>query len=293
MDALKHTANRQAVWSRTASTLKAVLDRTRWTVFGLSIAGALLATIAAQSHANTRWWFAMIAAAALATGTFLTTRLMGGAHVSDWVRARAAAEALKGEAYKCAANASPYDGDQPSRVAKLNEEREKIEDAVVDLIDKEVRPPSSGSAPTGDITPDEYIERRVRGQADGFYERKADAYRRLTTFLGWIEFSLALVATIITAVIGAADKEKLGGFDYVGLAAVFTTISGAIVAHVESSRYRFLVTTYRATARRLNNELARIAQPFAAPSSEWSDFVSRCEMILAEENGGWLAKWTK
>jgi hypothetical protein len=59
-----------------------------------------------------------------------------------------------------------------------------------------------------------------------------------------------------------------------------------VLAHVEASRYDFLVTTYLATARRLENRRNRSQEP-------WSDFVNDCEGILATENTSWIAKWTK
>jgi hypothetical protein len=292
MNALELTAQRQAIWSATANSLKTTLERVRWATFALSILGALLATIAAQYADNVRLSFAMAGAAVLATGTFLTARLMDGSHVAAWARARAASEALKREAYKCATLAAPY-ADDAGRMARLNVERQKIEDTIIDLIDKAVTPKKAGSTPAADMAPPDYIERRVARQANGYYEPKAEEYRRLAAQLGWIEFALALAATLITAVIGVASKEAMPfHFDFVALAAVVTTISGAIVAHVEASRYKFLVTTYRATARHLNNELANITEPFVAPSAAWSDFVNRCETIIGEENGSWLAKWT-
>ncbi|TCL73819.1 DUF4231 domain-containing protein [Rhizobium sp. BK251] len=291
--ALENVAQRQAALSATANALKATLDRTRWTTLALSIIGALLATIAAQSDGDVRWWLAMVGTVALATGTFLTARLMGSSHTAEWVRVRAASEALKREGYKFVARAAPYD-DDATRVSLLNAEHIKIEETVLDLISKEVQPSAPGSMPTADITPDEYIDRRITRQCAGFFELKAEKYRRLAQQLGWAEFTLALGATVITAVIGAADKNTLPfHFDFVALAAVLTTIGGAIVAHVEAARYQFLVTSYRATARRLRNESAMITQPFVAPSPEWSAFVTRCESILADENGAWLAKWTK
>ena len=293
MNALEIAAQRQTVWSATANRLKTALDGTRWVTFGLSVAGALLATLAGQFDGDQRWWSAMAGAAVLATGTFLTARMMGRPSLASWTRARSAAEALKREAYKCAARATPYDGDDTSRMTLLNEERERIEETVDDLLNKAVTPSTRGSTPTADMTPDEYIERRVAKQATGFYERKAEIYRRLAERLGWVEFVLALAATVITALVGAADKKALSDhFDFVALTAVLTTVAGAVVAHVEASRYDFLVTTYRATARRLRSELARVGA-FTAPSPEWSAFVNRCEAILADENSGWLAKWTK
>ena len=293
MTALELTAQRQAAWSATANALKATLDRTRWTTFALSILGALLATIAAQCVGDVRWWFAMVGAAVFACGTFLTSSLMGADRIAAWARARAASEALKREAFKCAARAAPYE-DDATRMALLNTERGKIEDAVLDLMGKEVLPKSLGTMPTADLSPEAYIAARITEQADGFFEIKAEAYRILAARLGWIEFGLALAATMITDVAGAVDKNSLPGqFDFVALAAVLTTISGAIVAHMEAARYSFLVTTYRATARRLKNELAAASVPFTIPSTQWSEFVGRCEAIFADESGGWLAKWTK
>lgn len=291
--ALELVAQRQTEWSATANALKQMLDKTRWTTFGLSIAGALLTTVAAQNTGDLRWWLAMAGAAVLATGTFLTSRLMGGSHTADWVRARGASEALKREGYKFAARAKPYD-DDATRVDLLNTERGKIEDAVLDLIDKQVEPKTPGSMPTADIDPGTYVALRITKQCNDFFKPKAEDYRRLAEKLGWAEFALALTATVITAVVGSVDKNSLPGhFDFVALAAVLTTIGGAIAAHAAASRYNFLVTSYRATARRLQNELATATLPFAAPSADWSAFVERCETILADENGAWLAKWTK
>jgi hypothetical protein len=293
MRALEDVAQRQAVWSETAGALKATLDRTRWTTFALSIIGALLATVAAQNSGQVRWWLAMAGTVALATGAFLTSHLMGSSNTAEWTRARAASEALKREGYKFAARAAPYD-DDVTRITLLNAEHNKIEDAVLDLIGKEVQPKAPGHMPTADITTEEYVDHRITKQCAEFFDPKAENYRRLAQKLGGVEFALALVATVITAVVGAADKAALPfHFDFIGLAAVLTTIGGAVAAHVEAARYNFLVINYRATARRLRNELVMVTQPFVLPSPEWSAFVTRCETILADENGAWLAKWTK
>lgn len=52
-----------------------------------------------------------------------------------------------------------------------------------------------------------------------------------------------------------------------------------ILAHIEASRYQHLVTSYLATAGRLEDAAADSAQLAADPSS-WSDFVNRCEDII-------------
>jgi len=138
MGPLEEMANRQGAWSATADNLKSNLDRVRWLTFVLSVLGALLAAIASQVNLEApRFYLAIGGALSLAAVSFLTGRLMGSEHISTWLRARAASEALKREAFKFAARATPYD-ETAHRVQRLNEERERIERDVDDLIDKVV-----------------------------------------------------------------------------------------------------------------------------------------------------------
>jgi hypothetical protein len=293
MGPLEEMANRQGVWSVTADNLKSNLNRVRWITFILSVLGALFAAIASQVTLEMpRFFLAIGGALSLAVVSFLTGRLMGSERITTWVRARAASDALKREAFKFAAWAAPYD-ETTHRVQRLNEEREKIERDVDDLLDQAAAS-GPGRTPTTDITPDEYIRMRVRNQVEDFYEPRAEAYRRAALHLRRLEFGLSLAATIITAIVAVAGKDPIGlGFDFIALTAVLTTLAGAILAHIEASRYEFFVTSYRAAARRLRNELASAVAPSTVPSMEWSAFVTRCETIISEENSNWVAKWSK
>jgi drug/metabolite transporter (DMT)-like permease len=99
-------ASRQGVWLATADNLKRNLTRTRWITLCLSVLGALLAAIASQITSEApRFYIAIGGALLLAVVSFLTGRLMGSEQISARVRARAAA--LKREAFKFAARASP------------------------------------------------------------------------------------------------------------------------------------------------------------------------------------------
>src|SRR5262249_55532320 len=109
MTALAETANRQSLWSSTASVLKRRVQLARWVTFAFSILGALLASIASQLNDAPRMYFAVAAAVLLAVVSFVTSRLLGGFQVASWTRARTASEALKREAYKYAASVAPYD----------------------------------------------------------------------------------------------------------------------------------------------------------------------------------------
>jgi hypothetical protein len=213
MTVLDTVADRQAGWSVTADKLKAGLDLARWAVFIFSVLGALLATLASQlgppvgatvATADPRTWLAVAGALSLATATFFTQRLLGQEHITGWVRARAISEALKREAYKFAAGATPYD--QANAENLLNAERQKIEDDGDDLIATLVTNPGAGSVPRATLTPQQYIEHRVDGQIE-FYKKRAGTYRTTATWLRRTEFGLALAATLITAIASVTGKS--------------------------------------------------------------------------------------
>jgi hypothetical protein len=297
MAVLDVIADRQAGWSVTANKLKADIDRARWAVFIFTVLGALLATLASQlapagltggaaPAADPRTWLAIAGALSLATATFLTQRLLGQERVTGSVRARAISDALKSEAYKFAARAAPYD--QANAETLLNAERQKIEADGDDLILALVTNPGRGSTPRTMLTQVEYLARRVDAQIE-FFKTHASAYRIVATSLRRAEFGLTLAATLITAIASVTGKSiPIFGirFDIAALTAVLTTIAGAVIAHVEASRYDFLTTTYLATARRLEDRKT-------GPHEPTSVFVNDCEAILDAQITSWIAKWTK
>jgi SMODS and SLOG-associating 2TM effector domain 1/Protein of unknown function (DUF4231) len=294
---LELVARRSDTWSETADRLKMQLDLVRWIGFALSIAGALAAAIASQilpeagALPKSHTALATLGAVLLAAATFLSGRLLRETDVQAWVRARVASEALKREAFRFATKAQPYDTSTADELLKT--EREKIEGQLTDLRDRQIEAAREGSAPRGLLSPEQYREFRVRQQID-WYTNKAHGYRKIATRLRWIEFTLALAATIITALAGAMGKKlELGPiqFDVAALTAVLTTVSGAILAHIEASRYQHLVTTYLATAARLE-DLDTEFDTARNNAGTWSAFVNRCEEIIASENNSWIAKWT-
>jgi hypothetical protein len=297
MPVLDTIADRQTQWSETANQLKATIDSARWAVFVLSILGALAATIAGQMSpadagslaSSPRTWVAVVGVVCLAAATFFTSRLLGTAHVTDWVRARAIAESLKREAYKFAAAAAPYDNADPAQSGQLlDQERIKIEKDGDDLLPKQVPAKGEGLTPRGPLSHDEYIAQRVNDQI-GWFRKRAQEHGRVARNLRRMEFALALAATLITALATVTGKSALFGgmtFDIAAITAVLTTVAGSILAHVEASRFDFLVMSYLAAARRLEDRRGGAQVP-------WSDFVNDCENILASENASWIGKWTK
>jgi hypothetical protein len=248
--------------------------------------------IASQlAEGRPRLYLAGISTVLFGMVSFISARKLGQDRAAAWVRARAASEALKRAVYSYLAKASPYDG--ADRDSPLNSEREKIDEDLTDLQNKITDDSVPGSISAADLTPDDYIAKRVEAQIN-WLRPKAKKAQDKASFYRLVELILAAATTVITAVVGIAGKDPLGwGFDFVALASVLTTISGAVLAHIEAERYDFTVTQFRAAALRLENALARAQRPFVQPSAEWSDFVAKCEGILADENSSWVAKWSK
>lgn len=299
MQALELTADRAVGWSVAADRKKALQSKARWTVFGLSIAGALFAALASQFPEDMpgsyrRAIVAALAAGLLAFATLITSRFLGQEKTRGWVLARATSEALKREAFRFAAQAAPYDGADASK--RLTEERTKIEAAAEKAGAPADDPGRKGSSPRVLLSPEDYLQKRVVSQATDYYRKNAAKYAKTSKLLRRGELVLSAAATLITVYAGAFGKTFVatGGitFDWAALTAVLTTVTGLILAHIESSRLDHLVDTYLATARRLEDRTLEFDEAKADPSI-WSAFVNRCEDIIAAENTSWVAKWAE
>ena len=131
---LLKVADAEALWSSAANALKRRLTTARMFALGLSIAGAVFTTVASQTSEPLRHTLAILGSAPLALAEIIAARFLGGAQIMRWVRARAAAEALKHEAWLYAIGATPYN-DPAASASRLSDERERIEKDVDDLID--------------------------------------------------------------------------------------------------------------------------------------------------------------
>jgi hypothetical protein len=295
MDALANIASRAAEWSASADRLKSGLVTARWSVFILLVIGVVTTSTAGQlANADTERSAAVIGAVALALSAFLAARLQSAQRMTAWTRARAAAEALKRQAFVFAAGAAPYD-DPATAEALLNQERDRIERDADDLLMylKPTRRP--GSAPRAMLSQAEYRQQRIQAQAKAYYRPAAERYGRIADRLRMAEFVLALAAALVAAVCGALQVGiEIGSFRYepIMLTPLLTTVTSAILAHIEACRYQFVTITYRAAARRLESENALTPPERVASPAEWSAFVARCEDIIAAENMSWTAKWT-
>lgn len=283
-DILNRVADRQAEFSETANHLKRRLDRARRTCFALSFLGAALAATAAglPDTSSLHPWLAVPAALMLGIGAFLTLHLLGANSVALHVKARMASEALKREAWLFAVASPPYD-EPEARSNELRQALDRIEVNAGGLGLYEQNAKGSGSCPRDAVDRDGYLTTRLDGQI-GYYKKAADRMIVPSRRLHGLEFVLALAAAL-TAI---AAIGKWIPFDMAALTAVFTTLSGTIIAHLQASRYDELILSYRATANRLSNLQATLNLHATA-----ADIAAIAEEIIGAETRSWQACWLK
>lgn len=282
MAILQFVADRQAIWSATANALKSRIDLARKASLSLSIVGALVASLASMQASDglVRTVLISVGAVALAIAGIIGSRILTSEGVRQHIRARAASEALKREAYLYATSADGY-ADPATRDSVLKTAQQKIEDQVADITLAQREAQGAGSSPRSDLQYTEYLERRVEAQID-YYTTASKKYSKASRFLHAAEFALAFVAAILTALAGAIGR---GAFDFAAIVGVLTTCAAAVVAHLQASHYDDLIVAYRAAASKLQS-LKSTSEEKTTPVAT---LASAAEQILAAETNSWQA----
>ncbi|MEJ2680683.1 MAG: DUF4231 domain-containing protein [Gammaproteobacteria bacterium] len=285
-ETLRYLRQRQATLSETANTRKRYVSITRTVCFVLGMLGSMCAAVAGGLTAGSgHLWLTTLATAAFLVSAYLLKALLTPNSIGQHVRARMGSEALKREAFLYATASGHYRdlSDDEAKRKRLGEAVNKINRIVADLSGIEVSKGPSASCPSGALSHEEYISKRVEGQIVYYRKAATDLDKPLRRFR-FVELSLAVLAALLSAF--AAIMGKHSGFDFAVLPAVLTTITGGIIAHVEASRYNELITSYRATANRLEAHKA-----MNAASSEFSEFVVQAEAIIETETQSWQVLW--
>ncbi|MBA4099182.1 MAG: hypothetical protein C0484_20745 [Rhodospirillum sp.] len=283
--ALETVGNAAATLSASSAAMKRKLERARWAALGLAIVAAILGalTTIVVETAPWRWAFAFATALALGLGPWLTAHFLGQNQATRWIAVRAAAEALKREVYRRAAKCKPYDGTAQEADIALIKEKQAIE---ADLGDVEEVAVESMDLPKSEIDLNTYVINRVDSQVSWLRRRAGDHARQAAALRG-AEIVVAFIGVVMSAA-GAAFGETDSAKYLAPFIGVVTTVSTALIAHIEAGRYDFIAAMYRATAKRLENE-----QASHAPTTPLPDFVDKCEAILSAENSAWMAKFLK
>lgn len=293
------------IWSATSRAYQQQLSSWRRLVLYFGIAGALAGTFSSQMGVAglpteaTKWatvLLAFVSAALLALATYFTTKILTPANEEAWLRARAAAESFKREAYLLLAQAPPYDG--PVSDASLKQIKRIISEYVRDLDEEPITPDEKKKGmPKALLSADDYIRDRVREQIDWYRRRAAEhktyagRIKRLSLVLGAAAVVLGLLGAPFSALFKPEATTQWVGVP-AALIAVITTVTASLASHLYAGRYQYLVVSYLATARKLEERV--LEWDLSGKSDdERKRFVQDCEGIFAAENSGWMAELSK
>jgi hypothetical protein len=282
-DALSTVARDQRRWSLTANALKASIDRARWIVLGLAVAGAIFETLGAQIHgamSDLARAFGYVGAAVLGVAAVIRQWKLGHERTQAWILARAGSESFKREIFLFVTSAGPYASGNPALT--LLDRKDEILAKLQPCQNFRVEPQGDVETPVP-LDAAAYLEKRVTGKKAQvqYFRDHADQYSRMQQRLHGAEFFLAVIAALLSAAVTLTETQQYGAW-----VAVITTVSGAVAAHLMAQRYEQLTITYRATADRLESVKDRW---YAKGAVNLADLVESCEAVLFEENQGWIA----
>jgi hypothetical protein len=221
-------------------------------------------------------------AAVVMAGVGILAKRQNVEYVRRWTRARSVSEAIKTEVFLFLTASGDYSGSD--REQRLEVEVQRLQNEASDLLPftEAVQPKDRPLPAVNDVV--SYTEIRVRqSQLTKYYEPKARELRQRLRTSKAIEVTLALVAAALGA--SAAISPNLGAW-----AAVVTTASGAVAAHIAAERYEYLWVEYSRTASELRRLVDRRTAADGRPLSD-VELVAACEQVISVQNQAWMAKW--
>ena len=265
--------------------LKMRLLRWRSVALALTVAAAVLTTVASQVVDDDSPWVRILtlsAAVSIGLVPVIHTRA-GRREVEAWTRARSVSEALKTELYTYHAGVSPYR--DPGAEQLLTARTSQVLDEASDLVHHTLGvTPDRREPPTVDDL-DSYVANRLQPQI-AWYRNSAS---RLADQLTWgrrAELALCVLGVVLTA---SAATEQVS--QAVVWLPVLTTISAAVTAHVTSSRWEYQLIEYLRTASELERLLASWRGTTTHDDDAADRLVQATEQVVSTQNDAWMAKW--
>lgn len=293
--ALNYIWGQYRTWDLTSQMYKNQVARWRDIVLALSIGGAVLGILCQQVDswrlaAIPTWLPAtlgVLSGAALGLAAYFTKEVLSPEPEGRAVRARAAAEAFKKEAYLLATGAPSYA--TATSTDELLSKTKEISAGVNSITPIAITTEQEhAGAPPVPMSIDDYVKQRVVQQIDEYYLPQARANtKKLATGR---RLSLGLGALAVLLGLWSARSASVAGW-----VAVLGTITAAIAARQYAGRYQFLILSYQATADRLKWMKTKweIDSKTKNDVNVRQEFVLACEDAIATENSAWMAEWTK
>lgn len=274
----------QSVWSQAADHAKRAIRRARVTALALGASAAAAGTAASQVltwHDGLGRALSFLAAVLVGLVP-LATRSTGPQQIRDWTRMRSLSEELKSEAYMYLAGVTPYRGADAPQVLLDRAERLLMHGADLAARTRTVEPRQRALPAVTDVR--SYMDLRVVGQIERYYRPRAAVMSRRSSQFRTVELALVGSATVLGAASGAYGADWAAAW-----VATVTTVSAAVIAHAEASRYAYQEIEFSRTAA----ELELIHRRHATESGPADDdaVVTQCEQVISVQNEGWMTKW--
>jgi hypothetical protein len=265
-------------WARRARQLQA--DHRTWSrmAVGSAAVAAVFGAAAGSAGSNTGGRvLAFLAAACAAITPVLGQDMLSVGREAGWLRARAAAEAIKSECMRFSARVGDYAGAE--RKALFRRRCEQAIEAVAKTGLTPLADPLGDDPrrPGDDMTLDWYLSQRIDEQRDYCAKvqtkNERDAGRRRAA---------ALALSVLSAVLGAASAT----FDVAGLApwiAVAGTLGGVLLARSAGERSQFLA----ANAAAMVSALERMKEAATEDGATLAALVGATEDLLDGEHAAW------
>jgi hypothetical protein len=276
--------DQQSIWSQTADHLKARIDRLRSTMLALTVAAAVLTTLAAQTASLGSTVGRVLAlGAGVSVGLVpLVRSQLGTQAVSEWARTRSVSEELKAETFRFLAEVTPFRG--ADRESLLADRVRRVREEAADLLVH-----TTGVAPVVRRLPevhdvDSYVEGRLEPQIRWYRGRSTMLARKLARARR-AEVVLGALGVVLGAAASAFAVDQVSAW-----VAVVATVTAALSSHVAAARWEYQLVEYLRTA----DELERMREDwsFTDRTEEAADrLVERCEHVVSIQNDGWMAKW--
>ena len=250
---------------------------------------------------------ATLSAISVALATFAGTKVLSNDLEKSQLKARAAAEALKVQAFLYSMHAPPYSGKNAEKVlfkrieiimkevSSITPELSTITQAKKSRFAKFVSLLYLGKkAPDAenrwiqrfkeDITFEDYVEERVNGQIHGYYRVKAAEFQRIINNAN----AATLIFGFLGVVIGTIGATTSPGISmWIGL---LSTASASIASYIHAGKYEFLLMSYVSTASQLELLSARFRSMTNPSEYMRQRFVSETETIFAAEHNSWISE---
>jgi len=324
--ALDYLEDQIDIWNQTAKYKKDVINTWRRRITIYMLIGAALGLMCQQvdeiyltetvilgTHNLFGWGFelhyvlATGSAISIALATFAGSKVLSSDLEKSQLKARAAAEALKVQAFLYSMKAPPFSGKNAEKVlfkrieiilkevATITPELSTITNNKKSVLSKFLSKIYIGKNATDsenrwiqrfkeDITFDQYVEERVNGQIHGYYRVKAAEFQRTINNAN----AATLIFGFLGVVIGTIGATTWPGISmWIGL---LSTASASIASYIHAGKYEYLLMSYVSTASQLELLSARF-QSMTNPSEYLRQrFVSETETIFAAEHNSWISE---